>query len=91
LTASSSSGIVLSSSSGALSSSKTIPTDGGEHQKLFAEKKELQIKLNHFQQEFERQHGRKIMYEEDKAPIAAEYARYKQVKQLLSEISPSAQ
>jgi hypothetical protein len=74
------------------SSSRSASHDGSnDYAKLFAEKKDLQIKLNQFQQEFERVNGRKIMYEEDKAPIAAEYARYKQVKQLLQDISPSAQ
>jgi len=48
-----------------------------EYEKLLAEKKDLQLRLNQFQEEFVQKHGRKILYETDKSEIQSEYDRYK--------------
>ena len=44
---------------------------------LKKEKRELQIKLREYEDNFMAQHGRKVRYHRDIIPVAAEYKRYK--------------
>ncbi|KAJ3213984.1 hypothetical protein HDU67_002243 [Dinochytrium kinnereticum] len=51
--------------------------------KLKQEKKQLQLQLHKYQDEFKRKHGRPIQTAEDRAPIRVEYRRYKELRELL--------
>lgn len=59
--------------------------DAAEVEKLKAEKKDLQTRLNSFKDEFVKKHGRQILYEDDKLEVQGEYQRYKIVRQLLAD------
>ena len=44
------------------------------------ERRELRIKLDKFQKDFESTHNRKIKFTKDIAPVANDFARYKEMK-----------
>ena len=48
------------------------------------EKRKLQLKLHEYQNEFQKKHGRKVQYLEDRLPVQEEYERYKELKATLS-------
>ena len=48
-----------------------------------AEKKKLQVSLRTFEKEFEEREKRKVKFVKDIAPIAHDYARYKDIKSIL--------
>ena len=50
---------------------------------LKAEKKKLQVSLRTFEKEFEEREKRKVKFVKDIAPIAHDYARYKDIKSIL--------
>ena len=56
----------------------------GEVQKKFSElkqeRKDLRVKLDKFQKEFEQNHKRKIRYSKDIAPVSQDFKRYKDLK-----------
>ena len=56
---------------------------------LGEEKKKLHAFLKSYEKAFQRDHNRQVTRQDDIAPVSLEYARYKQVKQLLSERSSS--
>ncbi|KAJ3332457.1 Protein fam13a [Blyttiomyces sp. JEL0837] len=56
------------------------------YKKLKYEKKLLQIQLHEYQDDFRRKHGRPIHLPEDRAPIKAEYKRYKHQKMHANEM-----
>ncbi len=60
------------------------------YRELKKEKRTLQGKLQNYQQEFVARHGRKVKYRADRAPVEAEYERYKLVKQRLEEMEAQA-
>lgn len=47
---------------------------------LKQERKELRVKLDEFQRNFESTHNRKIKYTKDVAPVASDFKRYKDLK-----------
>jgi len=53
---------------------------------LRKEKKHIQRTLHQFQNEFQKQHGRKVTTKADRQPLEAEYKRYKEVKGLISQM-----
>ncbi|KNC99285.1 uncharacterized protein SPPG_05539 [Spizellomyces punctatus DAOM BR117] len=57
-----------------------------QYKKLRYEKKLLQMRLHKFQEDFMREHGRALKTAEDRAPIAREYARYKDLKEQLADM-----
>ncbi|TPX65541.1 hypothetical protein SpCBS45565_g05081 [Spizellomyces sp. 'palustris'] len=57
-----------------------------QYKKLRYEKKLLQMRLHKFQEDFMREHGRALKTADDRAPIAREYARYKDLKEQLAEM-----
>jgi hypothetical protein len=48
-----------------------------EYKVLKKEKRQLQIMLHNYQEEFIKQNGRKVQYLEDRLPVQKEYDRYK--------------
>lgn len=57
-----------------------------EQQKaLKKEKRQLQLFLHKYQEEFIARNGRKVQYLEDRLPVQREYDRYKELKQILAE------
>ena len=44
------------------------------------ERRELRVKLDKFQKDFEQTHNRKIRYTKDIAPVANDFKRYKEMK-----------
>lgn len=58
-----------------------------QRDELIIEKKKLQRELNDYRAEFEEKYGRKISSAADKAPIAAKYQRYKEIKEELARIA----
>ena len=79
-TSSSSSGIVVGKDS----------KDGVVYSSVAAEKRSLQLLLNEYERDFISKRGRQIMYASDIGPVAAEWARYKQLKQQLNPSSSSS-
>jgi predicted nuclease with TOPRIM domain len=47
---------------------------------LKQERKDLRVKLDKFQKEFEQNHKRKIRYSKDIAPVSQDFKRYKDLK-----------
>lgn len=58
-----------------------------QRDELIIEKKKLQRELNDYRTEFEEKYGRKISSAADKAPVAAKYQRYKEIKEELAKIT----
>lgn len=58
-----------------------------QRDELIIEKKKLQRELNDYRTEFEEKYGRKISSATDKAPIAAKYQRYKEIKEELAKLA----
>ena len=50
---------------------------------LKKEKRRLQVRLREYEDRFMEEHGRKVKYHRDIAPVAAEYRRYKEIKNTL--------
>lgn len=50
---------------------------------LKREKRRLQVRLRDYEDKFMAEHGRKVKYHRDIAPVAAEYRRYKEIKNTL--------
>lgn len=50
---------------------------------LKREKRRLQVRLRDYEDRFMSEHGRKVKYHRDIAPVAAEYRRYKEIKNTL--------
>ncbi len=50
---------------------------------LRKEKRRLQIRLREYEDKFMMDNGRKVKYHRDIAPVAAEYRRYKEIKNTL--------
>ncbi|KAJ3269319.1 hypothetical protein HK104_005147 [Borealophlyctis nickersoniae] len=63
-----------------------ISSDLTTYKRLRNEKKLLQIRLNEFQEQFKRTHGRPVTTADDRAPVAVEYQRYKELKSMLAEM-----
>jgi hypothetical protein len=57
---------------------------------LQEEKKSLHAYLKAYERDFSRQHNRPVMRHEDIQPVASEYQRYKDLKQLVRERKGSA-
>jgi predicted Fe-Mo cluster-binding NifX family protein len=55
------------------------------------EKKQLQKQLHQFQTEFQRQYGKKVTTKKDRAPMEAEYKRYKEVKAKIKQMVAEAE
>lgn len=47
---------------------------------LKQERKDLRVKLDKFQKEFEQNHKRKIRFSKDIAPVSQDFKRYKDLK-----------
>ncbi|KAI8850888.1 hypothetical protein BC829DRAFT_388546 [Chytridium lagenaria] len=56
------------------------------YKRLRQEKKQLQLQLHSYQDEFKKKNGRAIQTTEDRAPIKAEYNRYKELRELLAQL-----
>eukprot|EP00026_Physarum_polycephalum_P020409 Phypoly_transcript_22971.p2 GENE.Phypoly_transcript_22971~~Phypoly_transcript_22971.p2 ORF type:complete len:120 (+),score=27.66 Phypoly_transcript_22971:131-490(+) len=50
------------------------------YKSLKTEKKQLQIMLHQYQNDFVKKHGRKVQFVEDREPVRVEYERYKDLK-----------
>ncbi|KAJ3381393.1 hypothetical protein HDU84_005139 [Entophlyctis sp. JEL0112] len=61
-------------------------TDNERYALLRHEKKTLQILLHNFQNDFMKKNGRKVKTFEDRIPVQAEYARYKEIRDVLEEM-----
>jgi hypothetical protein len=48
-----------------------------KYEKLKREKRQLQVLLHNYQNEFIKAHGRKVQYPEDRLPVQREYERYR--------------
>ncbi|KAJ3190805.1 hypothetical protein HK101_008348 [Irineochytrium annulatum] len=60
--------------------------DRKQYKRLRYEKKLLQIQLHKYQDEFKKENGRPIQTPEDRAPIKAEYKRYKELRDILAKL-----
>jgi hypothetical protein len=78
------------SSTGSASSSGKTSSGGSKSQptldELTQEKKHLHEYLKVYERDFNRIHGRPVMKNEDILPVAAEYQRYKELKNLIKEL-----
>ena len=63
----------------------TTPTTTTTLNQLILEKKNLHAYLKSYEKDFNSKHGRPVQQHEDIQPVAAEYNRYKNLKQLISE------
>ncbi|TPX44352.1 hypothetical protein SeMB42_g04362 [Synchytrium endobioticum] len=68
------------------------PNEGEEtedqkmYKQLRADKRQLQIMLHNFQEQFKKENGRNIQTSVDREPVAAEYKRYKEIKEHIKDI-----
>jgi hypothetical protein len=55
-------------------------------EQLLQEKKNLHAYLKVYERDFNRTHGRPVMKNEDILPVANEYQRYKELKNIIKEL-----
>ncbi|TPX36914.1 hypothetical protein SmJEL517_g01089 [Synchytrium microbalum] len=56
------------------------------YKQLRSDKRQLQVMLHNFQEQFKKENGRNIQTSVDREPVAAEYKRYKEIKEQIKEI-----
>lgn len=57
---------------------------------LRAQKRQLQIKLRHFEEDFRRSHGRAVQFHRDIRPVEHDYRRYKDLKRSIAKLEAAA-
>eukprot|EP01028_Stygiella_incarcerata_P002491 TRINITY_DN1468_c1_g2_i3.p1 TRINITY_DN1468_c1_g2~~TRINITY_DN1468_c1_g2_i3.p1 ORF type:complete len:855 (-),score=237.84 TRINITY_DN1468_c1_g2_i3:167-2731(-) len=57
-----------------------------DHDRVKAEKRQLQKKLHEYQNEFFKLHGRKVQYRADRLPMEKDYERYKFLREVLKKL-----
>jgi uncharacterized protein YlxW (UPF0749 family) len=57
-----------------------------KYNELKSERKDLRVKLDNFQKNFEQAHNRKIRYTKDIGPVSQDFKRYKDLKSELSKL-----
>eukprot|EP01113_Clastostelium_recurvatum_P045421 TRINITY_DN7803_c0_g1_i3.p1 TRINITY_DN7803_c0_g1~~TRINITY_DN7803_c0_g1_i3.p1 ORF type:complete len:923 (-),score=232.41 TRINITY_DN7803_c0_g1_i3:31-2799(-) len=62
------------------------PDQQATYRSLRAEKKQIQIALHQYQNDFVSRTGRRVQYIEDRLPVKLEYDRYKELKVLLAKM-----
>ena len=63
---------------------KNIVEAQKKYNELKVERKELRLKLDNFQKNFEQIHNRKIRYTKDIGPVNADFKKYKDLKNELA-------